>query len=434
MRGSHGWAEISELRKREIIAGIVSGNATRGPVHAEIDITDRCNVACYFCNQQDVRTKDQISLPHLTRLVDELAAGGLRSIRMSGGGDPLFHHGILEFLDHLHARGVVIDNLTTNGALLGPEIARRLVAHRAREVIFSLNAVDEQDYRRMMQAQPVTFHRVVENVKGLLRERSDSDSPNVVVQFLIDRVNYRELPRMYELGRSLGADRIAISNVLDIPLERIDHDRLLRADDADELRPYLAEILRRDTADGLLQIYFPVQEWNVLLAELKQEAGYPPEEIRFPTAPSYREKNGHCFFSWYTATIRGNGDIYPCCLLMLPDYKPLGNAINGNFVDHWNGPAFTQMRKEQRQVFLAGDEARFDEKQHQIIRPQCVGYGLCWLKNIYFRGDNKFYADLAKALNVARRRTFFLDLPKRVVRRIVRDTRGYLSAWARRST
>src|ERR1700682_604744 len=218
MRGTHGWSEVEAARKREIIAGIVSGGATRGPVHAEIDITDRCNVACYFCNQQDVRTKDQISLPHLTRLVDELVEGGLRSIRMSGGGDPLFHHAILDFLDYVHARGVVIDNLTTNGALLNAEIARRLVAHKAREVIFSLNAVDEADYHRLMQPQPAPFHRVVANVRGLIEARGASDSPCVVVQFLIDRDNYRELPRMYELGRSLGADRIAVASVNEIPL------------------------------------------------------------------------------------------------------------------------------------------------------------------------------------------------------------------------
>ncbi len=254
MRGTHGWSEVDAARKREIIEAIVSGQATRGPVHAEIDITDRCNVACYFCNQQDVRTKDQISLAHLKRLVDELAEGGLRSIRMSGGGDPLFHREILEFLDHLHARGIVVDNLTTNGALLNAAIAERLVAHGAREVIFSLNAVDAADYHRMMQSQPATFQKVVDNVRGLVAARRGADagqgsSPCVVVQFLIDRENYRELPRMYELGRSLGADRISVASVLAIPLDRIREDVLLRADDAEALRPYLTAILERDKLD-----------------------------------------------------------------------------------------------------------------------------------------------------------------------------------------
>lgn len=422
MRGTHGWSEVDAARKREIIAGIVSGQATRGPVHAEIDITDRCNVACYFCNQQDVRTKDQISLPHLTRLVDELVEGGLRSIRMSGGGDPLFHHGILDFLDYVHRRGVLIDNLTTNGALLGPEIARRLVAHKAREVIFSLNAVDEKDYHRMMQSQPATFHRVIANVRGLLEARGAADWPCVVVQFLIDQDNYRELPRMYELGRSLGADRIAVASVNEIPLNRIAHEVLLGPDDASTIRPYLREILERDKTDRRLQIDFLYPEWNAELWEIQRELNYASEPGLFPTASTFREKDGHCFFSWYTATIRGNGDIYPCCLLMQPDYKPLGNALNGHFVDHWNGPAFTQMRREQRDVFLAGESAAFDPKRYQILRPQCVEHGACWLKNMYFRADEAFYAELGRALDKARR----LDRWRRPVGNFVRRVRGLL--------
>jgi MoaA/NifB/PqqE/SkfB family radical SAM enzyme len=403
MRASHGWAEIDGARKREIIKAISSGGATRGPVHAELDITDRCNVACYFCNQQDVRTKEQVSLAHLVRLIDELAEGGLRSVRLSGGGDPLFHSAILEVLDHLHRRGIVIDNLTTNGVLLGPEVARRLVEHHAREVIFSLNAVDQDDYHRMMAAQPRTFHRVVESVQGLVRARGGSSYPGIVIQFLIDRKNYHELPRMYDLGRSLGADRIAVSVVLEIPLQRIDASVLLVPEDGETLRPFLEEILRRDKDAHLLQLFFPVAEWNVLVEQLKTELSYGPEKPLVSTAPSFREKNGHCFFGWYTATIRGNGDLYPCCLLMSPDYKPLGNALNGHFVDHWNGPAFERMRFEQREVLMAGDQAAFDPSRFQILRRQCVEPGLCWLKNMYFRGDEKFYGELAQALEKARR-------------------------------
>jgi MoaA/NifB/PqqE/SkfB family radical SAM enzyme len=422
MRGTHGWSEVDAARKREIIAGIVSGKATRGPVHAEIDITDRCNVACYFCNQQDVRTKDQISLAHLKRIVDELVAGGLRSIRMSGGGDPLFHREILEFLDHVHARGVVIDNLTTNGALLNGTIASRLVSHGAREVIFSLNAVDADDYHRMMQAQPATFQKVVDNVRGLVAARGERDAPCVVVQFLLDRENYRELPRMYELGRSLGADRISVASVLEIPLDRIREDVLLRPEDAEAIRPYLAAVLERDKLDRRLQIEFPYHPWQIVHAEIRRELGYTEEAPLFTTAPAFREENGHCFFAWYTATIRGNGELYPCCLLMQPDYKPLGNALNGHFVDHWNGPAFTQMRREQREILLAGDDARFDPDRHKIIRRQCVDYGACWLKNVYFRADQDFYADLARALRSARR----AERWRRPVGAVVRRVRGLL--------
>jgi MoaA/NifB/PqqE/SkfB family radical SAM enzyme len=417
MAGSHGWSEIDRERKREIIASISAGTATRGPVHAELDVTDRCNVACYFCNQQDVRTKEQISLEHVRRLVDELAEGGLKSVRLSGGGDPLFHREIEKIFDHLEARGVVVDNLTTNGALLGPEIARRLVAYRCREVLFSLNAVDAADYRRMMQVPESTFDKVIENVRGLLAARGDSSLPNVVVQFLIDRKNFSELPRMYRLGRSLGVDRIAVNPVLEIPLERIDDDLLFEEKaDGEALRPYLEEVLREDRDDGKLQICFPFQAWNIMAEEIRKQIAEPAREV-FPTASSFREVNGQCFFGWYTATIRGNGELYPCCMLLNPEYKPLGNTLQGTFQSHWLGPKFTKMREEMREVMLRGGRMFYRPGRFETLKRQCVEPSLCGLKNMYFRGDEEFYAELGTEMERLRRREVrWLGTPRQMAR------------------
>jgi len=417
--GSHGWAEVSRERKREIIEAIVSGKATKGPVHAEIDLTDRCNVACYFCNQQDVRTKEQISIEHLRSLVDEMAAAGLKSVRISGGGDPLFHRNVLEFLDHLHARGVVVDNLTTNGALLNAEVARRLVEHEAREVVISLNAVDEADYHRMMQVPPKIFHQVLANVRHLVSSRGEKRRPEVVVQFLLDRGNYERLPEMYELGRSLDSDRISIGLVLFVPTPQVDHRNLL-ADDvetAEKVRPFLHEVLGRDREARRIQMDLPFASWNAMAEEIQRQLEYPEASPLFPVAPSFRKENGHCFFGWYTATIRGNGDLYPCCLLMNKDYEPLGDATKGRFLDHWNGPQFTRMRREMREVLLEGDRAVFDRRRYRVIRPQCVKDGLCWLKNMYFRADEDFYRELGEALAKARARERFAVLSRRAIRR-----------------
>jgi MoaA/NifB/PqqE/SkfB family radical SAM enzyme len=272
----------------------------------------------------------------------------------------------------------------------------------------------------MMQAQPATFGRVVGNVKGLLAARGESPYPTVIVQFLLDRGNYRELPRMYELGRSLDADRIAIGLVLDIPRKRIDPARLLRADEGEILRPYVESVLALDKSDRRLQIDLPLPAWNSMLAEIRARLGYEDAPVAHPIASSFQEKNGHCFFGWYTATIRGNGDLYPCCLLMFPDYKPLGNALNGRFVDHWNGPEFTRLRREQRDVLLAGDDAVFDRGRHHVIRRQCVEPGQCWLKNVYFRHDEEFYSELATALEPLRRRRRWTSGIRRVRNRVFR--------------
>ena len=402
MRGSHGWNEVSRERKREIIDAIVSGTATRGPVHAELDLTDRCNVDCYFCNQQDVRTKEQLPLKRAVDLIDELAETGLRSVRLSGGGDPLFHREIIPVLDHLAARGIIVDNVTTNGLALTADIATRLVQSKAREVIFSLNAADAADYGRMMQVKPAIFDKVTANIRNLIATRGDSMYPSVVVQFLLDRTNFHRMVEMYELGRSLAPDRVAISVILEIPRDRIDHDILVRPEDAEAAEPLIEEIIRRDKGVGLLQLDFAVAQWNVVLARVRERLGAVPTNM-YPTAPSFQPKNGGCFFAWYTAAITGNGDIRPCCLLLNPDVKPLGNVNKSSFAEQWNGPEFTKMREEMRNVLLLNSDVTYTPERFQILKPQCVQDGLCWLKNMYFRADEEFYAELGARLDEVRR-------------------------------
>lgn len=417
MAASHGWALVTEERKRELIDAICEGSAPRGPLHVELDLTDRCNVACYFCNQQDVRTRQQLPLGRVIELLDELVAGGLRSVRLSGGGDPLFHKEILQVLEALTARGVVIDNLTTNGALLGPAVAEQLVANGCREVIFSLNAVDAADYHRMMAVKPGTFEQVCANIRHLASARpasARSDArqsmaapaaplPLIVVQFLLDRENHRRLPEMYRLGAGLGADRITVSPVLEIPRERIDAGLLLRPDEGELIRADLEQILEWDREAGLLQLAFPFQEWNGILrqARFKMTGGLGAP---LATAGSFRDKDGGCFFGFYTATIRGNGDLYPCCMLMHPDYKPLGNALQGSFAEHWHGQAFRRLRHEMRELLLRGGRMFYRRDRFRTLGPQCVHAHQCYLKNMYFRTDDAFYADLGRALDERRSR------------------------------
>ncbi len=403
MRGTHGWEQVSTERKLAIIDSIVNGTATSGPVHAELDLTDRCNVDCYFCNQMDVRSKQQVPISHAIRIIDELAAGGLRSVRLSGGGDPLFHREILEILDHLQHRNIIIDNLTTNGVALNLDVAERLVRGHAREVIFSLNAVDAPDYARMMQVKPALFDKILANIRTLVAARGDSIYPSIVTQFLLDKENVTRISDMYDLGRSLGADRVAISTVLEIPNDRIDHSILLSPEDAEIARPYIKDILERDRDTGLLQLGFPIHQWNVMLAEVRAEINVP-EKNQFGTAASFKEENGHCFFGWYTATVRGTGDMYPCCLLMNPTYKPLGNALEGSMQQQWNGPGFTRLREEQRDVLLTKGEMIHRPSRFTTLAPQCITPGACWLKNMYFRADEDFYRQLGEALDIARKR------------------------------
>jgi MoaA/NifB/PqqE/SkfB family radical SAM enzyme len=408
---------VSRERKREIIDAIVANTPTKGPVHAELDLTDRCNVACYFCNQQDLRTKEQIPIKKTTELIDEMAENGLRSVRLSGGGDPLFHREINDVLTHLASRGIVVDNVTTNGVALNREIASFLVANKGREVIFSLNAVDAADYARMMKVKPALFDKVIENIKTLVEVRGDSIYPSIVTQFLIDRENVTRMVEMYDLARALSVDRIAVNAVLEIPRERIDRELLLRPEDADLAEPFVEELLRKDADAGLLQIDFAVWGWNKMMTRVRERVGIQPTNM-YPVAPSFKDRNDGCFFAWYTAAITGNGDIRPCCLLLNPDVPPLGNVHESSMTEHWRGPMFEKMRDEMREVLLRGGKVDYDPKRFQILKEVCVKPGLCWLKTMYFKFDEEFYAELDAKLEVVRKKEVrWIGTPKQIKRR-----------------
>jgi MoaA/NifB/PqqE/SkfB family radical SAM enzyme len=407
-RGSHGWRELSAEDKRSIIASIASGTAPRGPRHLELDLSDRCNVDCYFCNAMDVRTKDVVPHARIEEILGQAVPNGLRSVRFAGGGDPLFHREIEKVIDSVHAHGLVIDNITTNGVGLSAGVAERLVQGRTREIVISLNAADAADYGRMMQVKPATFDKVIANVEQLVALRGEKAHPTLVVQFLLDRANYHRMGEMYTLARNVGADVVAINVILEIPRQRIDPARLLRAEDAELLREPLREVIAADRDANLLEICFELQPFNAVLAEVQRELGIEPKSP-FVTAPTFREENGQCFFGYYSAVVRGNGDMYPCCMLINPDYTPIGNAMNGSFDAQWNGDGFTTLRSEMREVLLAGNDVEFQEGRFKTLAPQCVNAHACALKNMYFRGDADFYRELGAALDTAREReiTFF---------------------------
>jgi hypothetical protein len=125
----------------------------------------------------------------------------------------------------------------------------------------------------------------------------------------------------------------------------------------------------------------------------------------YPTAPSFKDANGGCFFGWYTAAITGNGDIRPCCLLLNPTVKPLGNIHEKKtFAEQWNGPEFGKMRDEMREVMLMKNRIPYSPHRFEVLKEPCVIDGLCWLKNMYFRGDVEFYAELDQVLEKERKR------------------------------
>src|SRR5512146_3176021 len=109
-----GWKYLTESDKAAILRGIAEGRAFGGPYHVEIHPADRCNIDCFFCSTAPLRGTDELPLTRFEELLRELKEAGTRSVRLSGGGEPLFHRQTKKYLRTIAEIGLPIENVTTN--------------------------------------------------------------------------------------------------------------------------------------------------------------------------------------------------------------------------------------------------------------------------------------------------------------------------------
>ncbi len=126
-----------------------------------ISVTDRCNFRCPYCMPKEqfgskyhfLPRSSLLSFEEIHRIVRIFASLGVRKLRLTGG-EPLLRRD-LDRLIRMLAEIPQIDDLslTTNGALLTREAARRLKEAGLQRISISLDTLDEEVFQAMNGVQ-----------------------------------------------------------------------------------------------------------------------------------------------------------------------------------------------------------------------------------------------------------------------------------------
>jgi len=108
------------------------------PVGCVIDLTDKCNLHCGWCNARFFRAPNMLSTDHVKRLVDRIADWGCLSCCYAGGGEPTLHPDFAEIVEYTAKQGLEV-GISTNGTVISRE-AIDAVAEYARFCGFSIDA------------------------------------------------------------------------------------------------------------------------------------------------------------------------------------------------------------------------------------------------------------------------------------------------------
>lgn len=325
--------------KREILAGIAAGVPRTGPRTVHVDVTNACNAACITCwdhspllvEQRSVAWKKRrIDLATFDELVADLAAlASVKSIILSGMGDPLVHPDIYAMIARVKREGW---HLTVMTNLIAADIDRLAVlgvdqflvgVHGATPVAYSAfhPGWDEREFFTLCK---------------YLRRLGSTASAVRHVQ-VINRDTAPELVAMVKFGAQFRADRVNFK--LASLAGGTETCRI-----SDEQRRWLgAEAIPQARA---LAVELGVAT-NLDLFAHQLAAGEEDESATVPIA------DVGCFQGYIYTRITASLDVLYCCNTEVK----VGSLADARFAELWRGEAWQALRDRLRRGdYFAGCE------------------------------------------------------------------------------
>ncbi len=122
----------------------------RGPTHAGLSVTTRCNLSCRMCQRSrfSPQVSCDISVERFSKVLNDLPSS-VSSVNLSSGlGEPLLHPS-LPMLVQLCREANLRTICFTNGTCLDAEVAKRLFGSGLDLLLISVDSLDATEYSRI---------------------------------------------------------------------------------------------------------------------------------------------------------------------------------------------------------------------------------------------------------------------------------------------
>lgn len=188
------------------------------PVRVDIDVNQDCSDHCYFCYSRPYSGKKtykhaSISEPDFRCLIAQLAESGTKTIRFTGGGEPLLHPDIRTLLT-IPASFDLNSCIITNGTMLNKELCDIIVEH-VDHLRISINAATNETrkklHRTVLPGNQLDqifdlLHHITTRRKALQdRQRK----PLIWATFLITHENISEISACAKAMKMCGIDSLS---------------------------------------------------------------------------------------------------------------------------------------------------------------------------------------------------------------------------------
>ncbi len=172
------------------------------PFKIEVEHTTICNKKCIICEHTYWKEKqERLTFEQFKQMVDQFPK--LRWINITGEGTGFLNPDFLKIIEHLRLKDISV-NFVDEFDFINEAKARKLIELGVNCIWISMDGTTKETYERIKVG--CDFEKALSNVKMLLKLKKELNSPFPMLcfRFVVNKLNYKEMPKMVELVHSLG--------------------------------------------------------------------------------------------------------------------------------------------------------------------------------------------------------------------------------------
>jgi len=303
-------------------------------------IYDKCNLYCKMCDQwkgngiksqmsyspkicdqwKVKNSRDILNTEELLTILDSAKKLNTRIVSITGG-EPLLRHDIFDILNAISKRGFA-SHLCTNGTLLNNNTALNLAKTNLKSISISIDSINSNTHNFIRGCN--CFHKTITGVRLI---RKIIPNLRININFLICRLNYKEMPEMINMAKELNVDKVSFAPI---------HTNLQHKNKSKES---FGDLLFHDNDNEELQRQI---EKTKIISKQKKILISSNKFLRgiydfYKKSPPYHK----CYAGYSCCAISPWGDVSPCV-----DMETTNNIRNLPLDIIWNSHNFHNLRKD----------------------------------------------------------------------------------------
>ena len=302
-----------------------SNNEEKSLFNFQWHITEKCNLRCTHCYQEDYSSAGEMSFEDLRfvadKLIQTLSKWNTKGKIAITGGEPFVKSELFPLLEYLNESPQIANiYILSNGTLIDEKICKEIGSiKKVSRVQISLDGASARTHNAIRGEG--TFEKAIEAIK-LLNNHADY-GVKVNIMFTLQKCNKEDIPALFDLAIENGINSLLVERFVPCGSGKQIESEMLSSHELQEVFQYISDRadLEYDKGNRLMVVKQRPLWINIDLEKANVNA----------KIPLHKQVGGICSIGFDNLTILHDGTILPCRRLNIP----LGNLKHDTLFDIW---------------------------------------------------------------------------------------------------